>query len=84
MLADRFYSNLSSDSDSDIDQNLDKLKDLFTRKKTLNKHLTATSPRYSTFESHYKSLGRLQTEHQSSVEDFRLDMCLTPYRITEN
>ena len=62
MLADRFYSNLSSDSDSDIDQNLDKLKDLFTRKKTLNKHLTATSPRYSTFERHYKNLGRFAVQ----------------------
>ena len=40
-----FYSNLSSDSDSDIDQNLDKLKNLFSSQKTLNQYLTATSPR---------------------------------------
>ena len=26
-----FYSNLSSDSNSDVDQNLDKLKNLFSR-----------------------------------------------------
>ena len=47
----KFYNDLSDDSDSDMENKLDKLKDLFSAKKKIGKYLTVCSPRSTTKQS---------------------------------
>ena len=47
----KFYNDLSDDSDSDMENKLDKLKDLFSAKKKIDKYLTVCSPRSTTKQS---------------------------------
>ena len=60
-----FYNALSSDSDSTMQDKLDKLKDLFKTQK-LDKYVTVTSPRTMT---RLGSLGS-NTERMSSLNQY--------------
>ena len=57
-----FHSNLSSDSDSDIEEKLDKLKFLFSDKKTISQYLTTSSAPQSTFCSPRESFRRYEVD----------------------